>query len=61
MRQKTEKEQFVDIVGMYYDIKIIKNNSSEVSDHLIWLFLASSGEFCNSMYFDSQQVNKLKF
>ena len=61
MRQKTDKKQFVDIVGMYYDIKIIKNNSSEVSDHLLWLFLASSGEFCNSMYFDSQQVNKLKF
>ena len=28
MRQKTEKEQFVDIVGMHYDIIIIKNNSS---------------------------------
>ena len=27
MRQKTEKEQFVDIVGMHYDIIIIKNNS----------------------------------
>ena len=36
----------------------IKNNSSEVSDHLLWLFLASSGEFCNSMYFDSQYISK---
>ena len=39
MKQKTDKEHFVNIVGMYYDIKIIKNNSSEVSDSFYGFFL----------------------
>ena len=39
MRKKTDNEQLLDIVGMYYDIKIIKNNSSEVSDSFYGFFL----------------------
>ena len=58
MRQKTDKEQFVDIVGMYYDIIIIKNNSSEVSGSCYGFFLqvlVSSATLC---ILTTQQVNK---
>ena len=53
MRKKTDKEQLLDIVGMYYDIKIIKNNSSKVPDSIYGFFsedlvnLAKLGTYFN--------------
>ena len=60
MRQKTDKEQFVDIVGMYYDIKIIKNNSSEVSDSFYGFFLQVLVSFATVCILTVEEVNKSK-
>ena len=60
MRQKTEKEQFVDIVGMHYDIIIIKNNSSEVSGSCYGFFLQVLVSFATVCILTVVEVNKSK-